>query len=74
MKATLFQLARRLASDPRVQAKARETATELLHRARPKAQAAAAELRAAAREVDPRQDPKGFMRRLKKGWDERNRS
>jgi hypothetical protein len=70
MKATLFQIARRLAADPRVQQKA----VELLHKARPKAEAAAAELRAAAREVDPRRDPKGFLRRLKKGWDDRRPS
>lgn len=70
MKAALFHLARRLASDPRVQQKA----VELLRQAKPKAQAAAAGFRAAAREVDPRQDPKGFMRRLKKGWDDRTPS
>ncbi|ROP83730.1 hypothetical protein EDC65_4379 [Stella humosa] len=70
MKGTLFQLARRLASDPRVQ----EKAVEMLHRAKPKAQAAAAGVRAAARDVDPRQDPKGFLRRLKRGWDERDRT
>ncbi len=70
MKAAIFQLVRRLASDPRVQQKA----VELLQKAKPKAQAAAAEVRAAAREVDPRSDPKGFVRRLKKGWDERTPS
>ena len=70
MKAQLFQIVRRLAADPRMQ----EKATERLHKAKPTAQAAAAEIRAAARDVDPRQDPKGFMRRLKRSWDERGRS
>ncbi|MCC7275653.1 MAG: hypothetical protein IT561_23485 [Alphaproteobacteria bacterium] len=74
MKAMLLQLARRLAADPRVQEKAKEKATELVARARPKVEAAAAELRAAAREVDPRRDPKGFARLLKQRWDARDRN
>lgn len=70
MKTALFQIVRRVATDPRVQ----EKAVELLHRAKPKAQAAASEIRAAARDVDPRQDPRGFLRRLKQGWTDRSRT
>lgn len=70
MKTALFQIVRRLAADPRVQAKA----AEFYERAKPGAKAAAAELRAAARDVDPRRDPKGFLRRLKQGWTDRRPS
>ncbi|MGE0715117.1 MAG: hypothetical protein AB7P02_06715 [Alphaproteobacteria bacterium] len=73
MKTIILQLARRLAADPRVQAKVREKAVDLAQRARPKVEAAAAELRAAAREVDPRHDPRGFARLLKRRWDERSK-
>ncbi|WP_374446849.1 hypothetical protein [Stella sp.] len=70
MRAALFQIVRRLAADPRVQ----EKAVDLMQRAKPKLQAAAAEIRSAARDVDPRQDPRGFARRLKQGWTDRTRS
>ncbi|MGE0723747.1 MAG: hypothetical protein AB7O45_05205 [Alphaproteobacteria bacterium] len=67
MKHVLLQIARRLAQDPRVQ----EKAIDALRWAKPRVQAAASEVRQAAREVDPRRDPKGFAKRVKERWKDR---
>ena len=69
----LWEAARRFASDSRVQAKAAEVLkTEIKPRAeaawrqaKPKLDAAKAELRDAAREANPRQDPRKFAAKVK---------
>lgn len=57
----LIGAARRIASNPEVQARAAQTyETEV----KPRLRAAGDELRDIARETDPRRDPGGFARRL----------
>ena len=70
MKHLLIQLAKRLAQDPRIQ----EKAVDAVRWAKPKVQAAASEVRQAAREVDPRRDPKGFAKLVKQRWKDRRGS
>ena len=69
----LLHAARRLASDPRVRAKAAEVfdkevkprAEAAWRRTKPKIDAAKAELRDIAAETDPRKDPRKFARKVK---------
>jgi len=61
MKRILFTLARQVAADPHMRARAIETARRL----RPHLEQAGQEIAAAAREVDPRRDPVGFGRRVR---------
>lgn len=69
----LLRAARHIASDPRVQARAAEflrsdvrpRAEAAWQRAKPKLEAAQAELRAVSREVDPRREPGKFAVKLK---------
>ncbi len=74
LRRLLFQAARRIAADPRVQDKAAEF---YQGQVRPRAQAAAREtgsrlkaardeLRDIAAETDPRDDPKGFANKVKR--------
>ena len=73
LRRLLWAAARRVASDSRVQAKAAEVlATEVKPRAeaawrqaKPKLDAAKAELRDAAREANPRKDPRKFAAKVK---------
>ncbi len=72
LRRALGLVARRIAADPRVRAKAAEVVEkelrprikEAVERARPRLEAARDELRDIAREADPRNDPKGFARKL----------
>ena len=69
----LLHAARRLASDPRVRAKAAEVfdkevkprAEAAWRRTKPKIDSAKAELRDIAAETDPRKDPRKFARKVK---------
>ncbi len=69
----LLHAARRLASDPRVRAKAAEVfdkevkprAEAAWRRTKPKIEAAKAELRDIAAETEPRKDPRKFARKVK---------
>ena len=74
LRQLLWTVAKRVAADPRVQARAAEVydttlkpkAREAWRCGKPKIAAAREELRQAAAEVDPRDDPKGFARELKR--------
>ena len=57
----LIGAARRIASNPEVQARAAEAYEDQV---KPRLRAAGDELRDIAREADPRRDPAGFARRL----------
>jgi hypothetical protein len=69
----LFHAAKRLGSDARVRAKAKEVfeqevkprAEAAWRQAKPKLDAAKAELRDIARETDPRENPREFAAKLK---------
>lgn len=61
LRSLLIGAARRIASNPEVQARAAETYESQV---RPRLKAAGEELRDLARETDPRRDPAGFARRL----------
>lgn len=61
LRRLLIGAARRIASNPEVQARAADTYE---HRVKPRLQAAGDELRDLARENDPLRDPLGFARRL----------
>ncbi len=77
----LLHAARRLASDPRVRAKAAEVydkevkprAEAAWRRTKPKIDAAKAELRDIAAETDPRKDPRKFARKVKERLLERDK-
>ncbi len=74
LRRILSEAVRRLAGDPRVQAKAAEfverdvkpRARAAMARARPVLDAARDDVRAAARDADPKSDPVGFAKQLKK--------
>lgn len=76
----LLHAARRLASDPRVRAKAAEVYEEEVkpraeaawRRTKPKLEAAKAELHEIAAETDPRKHPRKFARKLKERLLERD--
>ncbi|MBM3569533.1 MAG: hypothetical protein FJX46_12375 [Alphaproteobacteria bacterium] len=57
----LFRAAREIATNPAL----REVAIELARKARPHAARAVHAVRDAAREIDPRRDPKEFLRRVR---------
>lgn len=69
-----WNVAKRVASDPRVQARAAEVydnsvkpkAQEAWRRVKPRIAAARDEVRQAAADVDPRHDPRGFAREIKR--------
>ncbi len=77
----LLHAARRLASDPRVQAKAAELydkevkprAKAAWRETKPKIDAAKAELRDIAGEADPRKDPRKFARKVKERFFDRDK-
>ena len=77
----LLHAARRLASDPRVRAKAAELydkevkprAKAAWRETKPKIEAAKAELRDIAAETDPRENPRKFARKLKERFFERDK-
>ncbi len=80
LRTLLMRAARRVAADPRVQAKA----ADLYHRevkpraeaawedAKPKLDAARRDLGEIARETDPRRDPKGFAKKVKQRFIDRD--
>ena len=70
LRRLLFSAARRIAADPKVQAKAADVYE---HDVKPKLSAAKDELRDLAGEVNPLEDPAGFARRLKDRVSEINR-
>ncbi len=78
LRSLLMRAALRIASDPRVQAKAAEVydgevkprAEAAWSRAKPKLAAAKAELREVAREADPRGRARELARKLKRRLDE----
>ena len=61
LRKLLIGAARRIASNPEVQARAAEAYEQTV---KPRLQAAGDELRDLARETDPLRDPLGFARRL----------
>ena len=75
----LWRLGVRVASDPRVRAKAAEIyqdevkprADSAWQQAKPKIDAAKAEIEEIAHEADPREDPRKFAKRLKERLGER---
>ncbi len=77
----LIHAARRLASDPRVRAKAAEViekevkprAEAAWRRTKPKIDAAKAELSDIAAETDPRENPRKFARKVKERFFERGK-
>ncbi len=70
LRRLLITSARRLAADPRV----REKATEVFaDEVKPKLEAARDELADLVQEVDPRDDPRAFARRLKQRFLDINR-
>ncbi len=74
LRRILVEAARRLAADPRLQEKAAQVIDQEIKprlqaaaaRAKPTVDAARADIREAAREADPRGDPVGFAKQLKK--------
>ena len=61
LRTLLWKAARRLASDPRVQ----QMAADAYDKAKPKVEQTAREIREAAREASPLDDPGEFARRVK---------
>lgn len=61
LRMLLWKAARRLASDPRMQ----QIAVDAYDKARPKVEQTAREIRQAAREASPLDDPGAFARRVK---------
>ena len=70
LRRLLFSAARRLAADPKVQAKAADVYDRDV---KPKLSAARDELQDLAKEVNPLEDPAGFARRLRDRAREVNR-
>lgn len=70
LRRLLFSAARRIASDPKVQAKAADVYERDV---KPKLSAAQSELKDLAGEVNPLEDPAGFARRLRDRVREVNR-
>ncbi len=70
LRRLLFSAARRLAADPKVQAKAADVYDRDV---KPKLSAARDELQELAKEVNPLDDPSGFARRLRDRAREVNR-
>lgn len=62
LKTLLWKAAQRLASDPRM----REIAADAYDKARPKVEETARQIRDAAREASPLDDPTEFARNVKK--------
>lgn len=73
MRSLLWRAARRIAADPRVRAEAKAVYRREVEprvktawaETRPKIDRARSELAEAAREADPRQDPRAFLRSVK---------
>ena len=81
LRRLMFMAGKQLASDPRARQRAAEVyrdrvrprAEEAYRQARPKWDAARNEVRAAARESDPRHDPRGFAASMKRRFIDRGR-